>query len=388
MLDCTTLLEIIANGEDSFHQFKAGFDSIDKLAVEISAFANSDGGMLVVGVTDEGNIKGLERDDIRRLNQWIAHATSQSIEPPVFVKTEIVNCDESKVLVIHVPRGANKPYSFKKSEFWVKTGADKRRATREELLRLMQASHTLYADEMSTDLLIEELDNEYFARFYRTYYDEALEDAGIPLSRLLENSKLARGGYLTLAGVLVFGKFVGLKKPQFGIKATYYETEDRFRDKEDIGGKLIDQFKKGVDFIERNLHRIQPNDDFNAPGMIEIPVPVIKEVIANALVHRDYFISSSIFINMYNDRVDVISPGGLPNTVTIDNIKYGIHIERNPIILSYMAKEQNFGYTGRGSGIPKILRICKENHIQIAFENDTTTNRFKVTIQRRTGNAG
>ena len=384
MINCTTLLEIIENGEDSFHQLKTKFTSIDKLAVEISAFANSDGGMLLIGVADDGRIIGLERKDIQELNQWVAHATSQMIEPPIFVTTEIVKCENSKIMIIHVPRGLHKPYSFKKTEFWVKNGADKRRATREELLRLMQSSHRLYADEMPTDFPLEEFDEDAFARFYQAYYQDDYHELGIPLTRLLENSKLAKDGYLTLAGMLMFGKAVELKSPQFGIKATYYETEDRFRDKEDIGGTLIEQFKKGVDFVEKNLHRIQPGDDFNDPGMLEIPLPVIKEIIANALVHRDYFISSSIFIHIYADRVEIISPGVLPNTVTVENLAYGIHIERNPILLSYMAKNREFGYTGRGSGIPRVLRICKEHHIALTFENDKAANRFKVSIRRKT----
>ncbi len=381
-MNCSQLFEIIDNGEDSYHQLKLKFDSIDKLTAEISAFVNTDGGMIIVGVTDKGEIEGVERDDIDRLNQWISNATSQKIEPPIFVKTEIFNCNIKKILVIHIPRGTNKPYSCHKSDFWVKNGADKRRATREELLRLMQSSGSLYADEMLTNATIEDLDYDYFERFYRKYYHEKVDDLDIPLAKLLENLKLAQEDHLNLAGLLIFGKFVEFKKPHFGIKATYYETKDRFRDKEDIGGKLIIQFKKGVDFIERNLYRIQQNDDFNSPGIIEIPVPVIKEVIANAIVHRDYFISSSIFINMDKDKVEIVSSGVLPNMVNIDNIKYGIHFERNPIILSYLAKDSHFGYTGRGSGIPKILRICKENEIKIDFDNDKDRNQFRVTVWR------
>ncbi len=116
-MNCSQLFKIIDNGEDSYHQLKLKFDSIDKLTTEISAFVNTDGGMIIVGVTDKGEIEGVERDDIDRLNQWISNATSQKIEPPIFVKTEILNCNIKKILVIHVPRGTNKPYSCHKSDF-------------------------------------------------------------------------------------------------------------------------------------------------------------------------------------------------------------------------------------------------------------------------------
>jgi predicted HTH transcriptional regulator len=339
-------------------------------------------------VTDHGDVRGIEKAELSRLNNWISNATSQKIEPPIFVTTEIVSCENKRVLIIDVPRGHHKPYAVNKSEFWVKNGADKRRATREELLRLMQASGSVYADEVLTNSTLDEFDRDAFARFYKAYYQEPLEELVIPLPQLLENFKLAEAERLTLAGLLLFGKHVEFTKPQFGVKATYYETSDLFRDKEDIGGTLTQQFTGAVAFIERNLRRVQKNADFNSPGMLEIPLPVIKEVIANALVHRDYFLNTSIFVNLDASKVEVCSPGVLPNTVTIENIKSGIHMERNPILLSYMAKDPLFGYTGRGSGIPRILRICQENELEVEFKNDTLKNQFTVTILRKLSAAG
>ncbi len=170
-------------------------------------------------------------------------------------------------------------------------------------------------------------------------------------------------------------------KPQFGIKCTYYLNEDEFLDKEDIGGKLLEQHKKAVDFVLRHLIRkpLKNNNlvNFNTPTEVEIPVIAITEAIANALVHRDYFINSSIFINIFTDRVEIISPGLLPNTLTVDNIKLGIHIERNPIILSLMAK-----FPDRGTGIPRMLRLCQEKQVPLSFINDINRNQFKVIFSR------
>jgi len=136
-------IESLKKGEDTNRQFKEKINSIDKLAVEISAFANTNGGEIYLGVDDNAVIKGLSGDDIKRLNLWISNATSQKIEPLLFVQTKIVLSDEKKVMIITVPLGSNKPYSVNKSEFWVKNGADKRRASREELFRLMQSSNRL-----------------------------------------------------------------------------------------------------------------------------------------------------------------------------------------------------------------------------------------------------
>jgi ATP-dependent DNA helicase RecG len=381
-METTTLKTDLQKGEDSSRQFKENVTSIDKLAVEMSAFANSNGGKIYMGVDDNGRIKGLSDEDIKRLNQWISSATSQKIEPPIFVQTEIVLSDDKKMMIITVPRGSNKPYSVNKSEFWVKNGADKRRASREELFRLMQSSSRLFADEMETDVGIEAFDVFYFSEFYQMVYGESLDYINLKQSHLLKNLKLLKDKHLTLAGLLLFGKQVELIKPQFGLKATSYINEDEFSDKEDIGGKLPEQQKKGVDFILRHLKRRPTQNDFNAPGELEIPLPAIKEAVANALVHRDYFINSAIFINIFADRVEIASAGVLPNTLTVENIKLGLHIERNPIILSFMAKFSETGYTGRGSGIPRMLRLCQEKQVPLELINDLERNQFKVIFYR------
>ena len=369
-------------GEDSFRQFKERFSSIDHLAAEIAAFANSGGGNIIVGVSDDGTLIGIETQTLRQLNQWISNATTQKIEPPLFVETQTIEIRGRLVLVITVPRGDYKPYSVNKGDFWVKNGADKRRATREELYRLMQSSGLSHADEMSLQESLEDFDYLTFTESYRDMFGSELEELQLSKERLLENLKLAVGGKLTLAGLLLYGKNVQARKPQFSIKATYYISEDAFRDKEDIGGKLIELLRRGVDFVLRNLHRVPRNGDFNDPGELEIPEPAIREAIANALVHRDYFVSAPVMIDLCGDRLEIVSPGVLPNTLTVENIKLGIHLERNPIILSFMAKMPGTGYTGRGSGIPRMLRLCKEKGVTVAFDNDTQRNQFRVIFSR------
>jgi len=385
-MKCHELLKILRRGEDSFHQFKENFNSIDQLAAEISAFANSDGGKLITGVSDDGTIVGLSRDQIERLNQWISNTTSAKIEPQLFVKTEILLCKEQRVLVVHVPGGSNKPYAVNKTEFWVKTGADKRRATREELFRLMQSSHLLFADELETEATLEDFDLDGFSKFYRQHYEEEFGRAGVPVEKLLENLKLATENHLTLAGLLLFGKKPEASKPQFGITATYFvgpdAAVDQYLDSEKIHGKLIEQFRRATDFVKRNLRKIQGDRNFNAPPQIEIPLEAFAEAIGNAVVHRDYFIHSPIFIQLFDDRLEIISPGTLPNTVTEDNIKHGVHIERNPTILSFLEKDADFRYSGRGTGIPRMIKKCRAAGIKFQLLNDKDRQQFRVVFHR------
>ncbi|MEQ8171782.1 MAG: ATP-binding protein [Candidatus Eremiobacterota bacterium] len=309
------------------------------------------------------------------------------IEPVIFVETETLKCNDKKLLIVNVPRGNNKPYAVNKTEFWVKNGADKRRATIEELFRLMQSSNILYADELDTRATFENIDIEAFGNYYEKYYKENLPELDIPVYKLLENLRLMSGNKLTLAGLLLFGKEVETVKPQFAIKATCFEGNDvsvnNYIDKEDITGKLIDQYKYSISFVKRNLKRIQTGNNFNIPSKIEIPEEAFSEAIANAIIHRDYFINSSIFVHIFYDRLEVISPGTLPNNITEENIKYGVHIERNPTLISFLEKDEDFDYTGRGSGIPRIIRLCKNERIDCNFINEVSTQRFKVVFKRK-----
>ncbi|QTA86420.1 RNA-binding domain-containing protein [Desulfonema magnum] len=385
-MNCNELIEIISKGEDSSHQFKEKIKSIDLLAVEISAFANSEGGILIAGVSDKGDLAGLDTEEIRKLNQWISNATSSKIDPPLFVRTEILLCEGKRILIIYTPRGLYKPYAVNKAEFWVKNGADKRRATREELFRLMQSFRNIFADELETDASMADFDYDYFERYYKNYYEEEVAISGVNVEKLLKNLKLAGERNLTLAGLLVFGKYPEQRIPYFSIKATYFDGSDvsveYFRDKQEIRGKLAEQFTEGVSFIKRNLHRVQKDNEFNAPGELEIPESAFAEAVSNAIIHRDYFISAPIFIHLFTERLELISPGTLPNTLTEENIRFGVHVERNPTLLSMLEKDRKFRYSGRGSGIPRIIRVCRETGVDVRFVNDISEHRFKVVFGR------
>lgn len=374
-------------GEDSRNQFKASVESPDALAAECCAFGNTDGGRLFVGVSDARRVVGIPDEDLDRLNQLVANVTTHNIRPPLFVTTALVRVEGKRVMVVDVPQGVNKPYEASEG-FWVKDGADKRKARREELLRLFQASGSLYADEVGVPVDLGALDRPRFERFYEEAFGERADDAGVAFPVLLANLKLAvPDGQLTLAGLLLFSPRSHDFKPQFTVKATHYPGVDRagerFEDKEDLGGTLLDQFLNALAFLKRNLRRVQRQGDFNEPGVLEVPEAALAEALANALVHRDYFIQAQVSVDLFADRVEITSPGTLPNTVTEENIRYGVHVERNPVILTFMQKMKEFRYTGRGSGIPRILKLCRQNEVRLDFVNDTSAERFRVIFGRK-----
>ncbi len=139
-----------------------------------------------------------------------------------------------------------------------------------------------------------------------------------------------------------------------------------------------------MDFLRRNLRKIQ-RGNVNAPSTMEIPEEALMEAISNAIVHRDYFIESPIYVEIWDDRVEVRNPGKLPNTLTIEAIKSGIHNERNPIILNFLEKDRDFRYSGMGRGIPRIINKCNESSVDVDFYNDVEKLEFKVVFKRPVG---
>lgn len=380
-METVELLELIEKGEDSKRQFKTNFHNAVQLAQEMVAFSNTKGGIIIVGIDNDSNIIGLSGDDINRLNQLISNAATENVKPSINPLTEIIKVGDKKILVITVLEGYNKPYCTSEGIYLVKVGSDKRKISQEELQRLFQESKKLMADKsIINDSSFNDLDEKLLGEFYQKTFNKKIETAEIGINKIIENLYLAKNGTLTLAGLLLFGKNPQRLRPIFRIKAVSFFGNDpagtKFRDSDDITGNLLDQFKKGMGFLTRNLKKIQVKENFNIEGEIEIPIIALEELLINALMHRDYFISSPIILFIFDNRVEIISPGRLPNNLTIENIKNGVSIPRNQVIVSFASKL--LPYRGVGTGIIRAL----QNYNKIEFVNDIETERFKVIIQR------
>jgi ATP-dependent DNA helicase RecG len=242
------------------------------------------------------------------------------------------------------------------------------------------------ADELETEAGFSDFDIPFFETFYKEYYKEEIEKLDIPIDKLLENIKLLKNGHLTLSGLMLCGKSPERFRPQFGIKATYFEGIDissrSYKDSQEIRGKLIQQYQNAIFFIKRNLRRVQKDRNVNAPGILEIPEEAFTEIVANAIVHRNYYISAPIQIYLFDDRLEINSPGSLPNTITEENIRFGIHVERNPITLYFLEKDPEFRYSGKGSGIPRVIKSCDRAAVTVRFTNDKERQQFRVTFFR------
>ncbi len=381
-METLEILEILAQGEDSKHQFKKDISNADALAAELIAFSNTLGGKIFIGVNDDGEIVGLHSEDIQRINQLLSNTASQNVRPAINPLTEIVTIEEKRILIIDVPKGTNKPYQDKGGVIWVKNGADKRRATsREELRRLFQESGMVHADSIpANDMTLNDLDMSYFRAFFQKRYGRTLEEQQIPFGQLISNLNLGKDGVLNITAALLFANTPEIRLPAYIVKAAAFsETNiatEEYIDSLDITGKMADIFQRTIGFLLNNTRRVQGEQGVNSPGEPEIPRIVLEELVANALVHRDYFVSAPVRVFVFSDRIEIISPGHLPNNLTIENIKAGNSNTRNPVLASFAY--QILPYRGFGSGIIRAL----EKYPDIEFIDDREGNLFKCIIQR------
>jgi ATP-dependent DNA helicase RecG len=382
-METAELIDILTRGEDSRHQFKENFFNADSLAAEIVALCNSNGGMILIGVNDSGEVSGLTSEDIGRLNQLISNAASQLVRPPVNPETENISHPNGLVMIVSLPSGISKPYMDNKGSIWVKSGADKRKVTaREEMQRLFQAAGLIHGDEVPANgISVADLDQIYFKEFFKKEYEETLDEQESSLPQLLQNMNLCRDSIMNVAGALLFAKRPQFRLPNFIIKAVCYPgntiDEDNYLDSRDITGKIADIFQQTISFINTNIRHSQGSKSVNSLGTPGIPRIVLEELIANALIHRDYFISAPVRVFVFSDRIEILSPGHLPNNLTIENIKSGNSNIRNPILASFAAK--TLPYRGLGNGIRRALKAYPD----IEFFDEKEGNLFKVIIKIR-----
>ncbi len=367
-------------GEDSLWEFKQiAFSgnrpkspSRDDLADEIAAFANANGGMLLCGVTDAGEIQGLSREQIVALDSVLVEVSSDAIKPAVRINTYHRELDGKRLLLVEVPQGESQHDSPGGS--YVRVGGSKRRMTSDERLRLAQLrgqARFLWFDKQpvsNTGLgtLDEALWKPLLSVEGRDDPETALEKMGL-LGQ--DEHGVVRA---TVAGLLFCSHTPEEWLPNACITATHYRGTDRASgqlDTQTITGPLNRQIAEAVAFAVRNM-RVGAYKD---PARIDLPqysAEALFEALANAVVHRDYSIRGSrIRLSMFADRVEIQSPGALANRLTVDELEYR-QATRNEVLASVLGRMPTSGIQGaggrlfimerRGDGVPIIRRETRE----------------------------
>ncbi len=382
------VIERISNGEDSYTQFKRQIISSKDLAKEFVAFSNAGGGIIIFGVNDDEDIIGLEKEEIERLGQLVGNVGQENVKPPIHPLTQNITIDGKRLVIVTIESGYSKPYKTSSGIYYTKSGADKKIMSDEELKRLFSEPKGLYADE---EILPKTSINDLNQQLYYFYLEKKninifkqLQKGILNLESILDNEMILRDKHLTLAGNLIFGINPQRFSPMFYVDCCYFDGNEIFVNKFISKKRMLGTFEKlyedSMNFVKSNLRHRQVEKDFNSNGVLEIDERVFGELITNALIHRDYYINSSIKIFIFHNRVEIISPGKLTNSLTVENIKTGRSICRNPILNSIC--ENILAYTGYGSGIQRVIDI----NPNVEFVNDKELEQFKCIIPRSSTN--
>lgn len=383
-MEALELLDLIQKAETTKAQFKERLPHQDSVAQEMVAFSNSEGGRMIIGVNDKtGLLNGLSYSEIQSTNQKLVEIASQHVFPPIIISTETVTVNNQNIIVVEIKEGISKPYKDRFGTIYVKNGSDKRRVTaNEEIARLLQSSKVMYADELPIQgTSVADIDLRFYYSFIQRKFARSIEDLGISLTQSLESQNLLKNGILTLTGLLLFCSNRQKYRPQFSVQCVAVNGNDltgnQFSDNEPaFDGNLFEVFQRSLAFIDRNLKKVQSDRSFNSPAVWEIPYEVFEELVVNALIHRDYFVNTTIKIRIFTNRVEIESPGKLPNSLTEENVKSGISIPRNPLLQSI--GQYVLPYKGLGTGIPRAIH----SYPSIILSNQPANERFIVVIPR------
>lgn len=380
-----TFKDICLCGETTKVQFKLEFTSQKEIAKEMIAFANTKGGCILFGVEDKtGELVGLTYDQLQQTARDLGNTAQEQVRPTIYIETDVVKADGKHFLVCTISEGRNKPYKNLQGEIWVKQGADKRRITENaEILALFQDSGSYQTDASGVnEATFDDLDRYAIDDYLQKVYNTTLDGFGSKAEQVLRNIHvLNHNGIPTLAGYLFFGKHPEYNCPTLMVKAVSFFGNElagtQYRDTKEILGNMPQVYDKCMAFLKANLHNVQePGASFNTLGKLEIAEDVLEEVLQNALVHRDLLRSAPIRLFIFDNRVEIISPGALAGGLTVDDIRNGKTYQRNPYMATFATNALH--YRGIGSG---IVRILAENP-SIELDNDVDGKEFKVIIWR------
>jgi len=401
------LLEIIANGETTGVEFKRDDIRPEQLAKEIVALANLYGGRILLGVEDDGTISGIQRDN---LEEWVMNVISSRVHPVLLPFYEVVKIDADKsVAVISLPCGASKPYVVRdrqKEEIYIRVGTTSRVATREQQLRLFSAGGFLHVELLPVSgTNFKTLDHARIA----DYLANVLNDPEIPTTSSEWEQRCESLGFLvptesggllcSIAGLVLFGikprrflRQAGLRLMVFdGLDMDYAAKLDVLLDaplvgrweQDDQGRQLVDAglIEHFMELLTPHISMIaDPNEQLRRDRSWRYPLEAVREVVLNALTHRDWTRSIEVEVVVYSDRMVITSPGALPNSMTVAKMLAGQRSPRNTLVTEIL---RDYGYVDhRGMGVRrKVLPLMRrENRAEPEFE---VTEDYVRTVLRR-----
>jgi len=370
---------LIEQGENQFIEFKEQKVHQDSIAKEMAAFANTQGGTILIGVNDQAGICGV--DDSKNWEEWVANISRQNIIPAIQADCFIVEIDGKKIVVIDIPKGSDKPYQTNKNLYHIRIGSTSRVASQAELMRMFQHAGMFHYDLTGVENTSLKHLNMTAVSSYFQRYDIDIDDEKDVTSLLINTDVLTDKKNVTVAGLLLFGTYPQKFLKNSSISYAHFAgtgLNDELIDRQVIEGTLSFQIDTALSVIKHNI--MEASKIEKAKRVIEstrYPDKVFRELLVNACVHRNYAIHGSrIRILQFDDRIEFISPGRLPNTVTIEKLKNGVSYAVNPVIVKFM---ENLRYIDKlGRGIPMVCHEARRLGFEPVFQK--TGEEFQVIL--------
>ncbi len=405
------VLKLIGQGEGAKLEFKRDDEHskqlVKVLAKAIVAFANMNGGKILLGVEDDGKVSGIQRGN---LQEWLMDTViGRYVHPFILPDYEEVDVEGKRVAVVTVPQGTSKPYFLKdkdREDVYVRYGNVCKLAGLEQLARLLDSGGLLAAETFPVHgSSIEDLDERRYVEYFeRVLKDPEAKDWGKEdWQQILFNQSFlvgddAASSVCSYFAYALFAKRPGLRLPKAEARITIYPGEDKdyHSDYDEVLDAPFVGFR-GENYptsqaIEPTLHerliaaikRHFSKEELQGTArrrFWDYPPKVVRELIINALVHRDWTKSNYVRVTVYSNRLEVTSPGGLPNGLTIEKIKSGAQVSRNPQCVRIF---RNYEYLeDEGMGIRrKVIPLMREhNGTEPEFED--SEHHFKVTLWKK-----
>jgi len=356
------LLELIKTQEGYTLEFKEALSG--SIGKEICAFANASGGKIILGVKDDGTINGY---NLTNKDKSLIQDIARNIDPSLHLTVEKV----SDLAIVYVPEGKEKPYTVN-GHFYLRQGANSQQLKRDEIRSLFQKENLIRFDrKANSDFNMQkDFDNEKF----KSFISKAEIDKSLPKEHVIQNLGLITEDRLNNAGVLFFSHKPSRFFLNSIITCVLYEGKTKLKilDKQDFDEDFISNFNNAVIFALKTLRTEYIIEKVEREEKPEIPEMVLRELIINAMVHRDYFSEGRVIIEIYSDRFEISNPGGL----LFKKSELGkISLSRNPLLADLVHRLRLVEKIG--SGILRIQELMKD---KVSFEAESEW--FFVKIKR------
>ena len=379
------LLRIIKNKENEEVEFKESFHSTQDISKAICAFANTNGGLLIIGVDNQGSIKGITEDP-DKLQQKISAAT-HNVHPTPASSIKIVPIEGKKTVVTTIQRTDGQSFYSLNGAIFVRVGSTNRRLEAPEMVQFLQNRQILCFDETYSQVTENDIDKEKIEHYLRERGQDSYLRAHSTKEFLINSGLARKNGTVKIknAAILLFAKNPCEHFPQAEIKIVKFKSEEAvdIANYRIIQQNLQESIETTNEFIKNNLEKeIIIGEGTKRKEKFEYPLEVIREATVNAVVHRDYFNKEAIQINIFTDRLEIISPGTLPEGLTRELFGQ-LSVRRNQKIYSFL---RDLGFVeGLGTGVPRMKNAMRKAGLEDPTF-DIQPSFFRVILRNQKGN--